>query len=163
MEQTYVYELLLLALLLCATSLVLEDHIIVPTALHVEILLVEERISKRNVSFSGILFFFESLCLLRCVLVLACAMLNDRVDIPLSSFSLLALFARDQALSRSFGATRNAGLVVFIGIVDQGRGTVLLGEMGGFSGEELGSEVAGRFVSVATLTSLTILQLGMGW
>ncbi|CAF3442993.1 unnamed protein product [Fusarium graminearum] len=124
MEQTYVYELLLLALLLCATSLVLEDHIIVPTALHVEILLVEERISKRNVSFSGILFFFESLCLLRCV---------------------------------------NAGLVVFIGIVDQGRGTVLLGEMGGFSGEELGSEVAGRFVSVATLTSLTILQLGMGW
>jgi hypothetical protein len=44
--------------------LVLEDHIVVPAALHVEILLVQERISESNVSFSSILFFFESFCLL---------------------------------------------------------------------------------------------------
>jgi hypothetical protein len=63
-----VYKLLLLALFLCAASLVLENHIIVPAALHVEILLVKERVSKGNVSFSSIFFFFESLCLLHCVL-----------------------------------------------------------------------------------------------
>ena len=63
--RTYVYELLLLALVFCTTSLVLEDYVIVPATLHVEILLVEERVSKSNVSFSSVLFFFESLRLLQ--------------------------------------------------------------------------------------------------
>lgn len=44
-HKTYVYELLFLALVFCATCLVLEYHVIVPAALHIEILLVEKRIS----------------------------------------------------------------------------------------------------------------------
>jgi hypothetical protein len=62
--KTYVYKLLLLALILCAARLVLEDHVVVPAALHVEVLLVEKRVSKGNVSFSGFFLFFEPLCFL---------------------------------------------------------------------------------------------------
>ena len=64
MFKTYVYKLLLLALILCAACLVLEDDIVVPASLHVKILLVEERVSESNVSFSSFLFFFESFGLL---------------------------------------------------------------------------------------------------
>jgi hypothetical protein len=62
--KTYVYKLLLLALILCTARLVLEDHVVVPAALHVEVLLVEKRVSESNVSFSGFFLFFESLCFL---------------------------------------------------------------------------------------------------
>lgn len=62
--KTYIYKLLLLALILCAARLVLEDHIVVPAALHIKVLLVEKRISESNVSFSGFFLFFESLCFL---------------------------------------------------------------------------------------------------
>lgn len=35
--------------------------------------------------------------------------------------------------------------------------------MGGFGSEELGSEVARGFLSIAALTGLTIFELGVGW
>lgn len=62
--KTYVYKFLLLALIFCAARLVLKDHVVVPAALHVEVLLVEKRVSKSNISFSGFFLFFESLCFL---------------------------------------------------------------------------------------------------
>lgn len=64
-NKTHVYKLLLLALVLGAACLVLEDDVVVPSALHVEILLVEEWVSEGNVSFSGFLLFFQSLGFLR--------------------------------------------------------------------------------------------------
>lgn len=60
-NKTHVYKLLLLALVLGAAGLVLEDDVVVPPALHVEVLLVEERVSQGNVSFSGFLLFLEPL------------------------------------------------------------------------------------------------------
>jgi hypothetical protein len=67
-------------------------------------------------------------------------------------------------LKRSLCAARYARLVVLITVVDQGRAAILLGEMGGFSGEKLGCEIAGRsFIGGTALAGLTVLELGMGW
>jgi hypothetical protein len=67
-------------------------------------------------------------------------------------------------LKRSLCAARYARLVVLITVVDQSRGAILLGEMGGFGGEKLGCEIASRsFIGSTTLAGLTVLKLGMGW
>lgn len=63
MELTHI-DKLLLALVLCTSCLVLENHVVVPAALHREVLLVEKRISQGNVSFPRLLLYFGSFFLL---------------------------------------------------------------------------------------------------
>lgn len=53
---THVNKLLLLPLILCSSSLVLEDDVVVPPALDVEVRLVQERVPQGDVPLP--LFFF---------------------------------------------------------------------------------------------------------
>ena len=62
-EWTYVDEFFAVPVL-CSTSLVLEDNIVVPAAFHVEVLRVEQRISPCDINFTLLFFLCCSLTFL---------------------------------------------------------------------------------------------------
>jgi hypothetical protein len=54
-----------LALVLRTPGLIFEDHIVIPASLHGKVLLVEQRVTKRNISLSGFLLGFGAFGFLR--------------------------------------------------------------------------------------------------
>jgi hypothetical protein len=60
----YIYEFLLFALIFSSSCLVLENHIVVPPPLNVEVWLVQQGISTRYVTLTGFLLGCFSLSLL---------------------------------------------------------------------------------------------------
>lgn len=63
-ENAHIDEFLLLALVFCTTGLILEHYIVIPAPLDGEVLLVKERIPERDVSYSVVLFGFQTLLFL---------------------------------------------------------------------------------------------------
>ncbi len=61
---TYI-DKLLLALILRPAGLVLKNHIIIPTPLHCEILLIEQRVTECNITLTSNLLFLGALGLLQ--------------------------------------------------------------------------------------------------
>lgn len=90
-KSTYVDKLLLLAAVLGASRLVLKDDVVVPSPLNVEVLLVEQRVSKSNVALAGVFFLLCSLSFFALLLLFALATYTLQLPLQLGVVVLVTI------------------------------------------------------------------------
>ncbi|KAF3066159.1 hypothetical protein CFAM422_009480 [Trichoderma lentiforme] len=178
--------------------LILEHNVIVPSTFHREILLVEEGIAERNVSFSSLLLLSRPFLLLLLLLLFTFSSYSLQFSLQLRIFVVIAVLVlvtifllftvvicvdvsalfqyppsfrleiffffavgRLRPLLSSGGSHFHISLLVILRGQDA---AVLLLEVGCLSRKKFRSEVArGLFISIAALSRLSVLELGVCW